>query len=168
MSAGDAEDDRADAAGLERVKRQAWFAAGMALPFTVEEGCDIPYVGGSAIDGRTIYVDRHFPPRIAVEGRLVDLRPGLIRHEQVEGVLLRSGRFDYGSAHHIANAAEDRVYRALGLDPAAADRAYGRLIRADAGEQLERVPADLNLLPYLAPPADKALLARMRAAMGCK
>jgi hypothetical protein len=165
MSAGDSEDDEADEAGLERISHEAWFMAGMRLPFDVDHDHDIPYVGGSSIDGRRIYVDRHFPRRIAVGPRSIDVWPGLIRHEQVEGVLLRSGRFEYAHAHHIANAAEDRVYRALGLDPARTDRAYGRYIRSEGIEALTRVPADLNMIPYLAPPVDRRLVRRMHAAM---
>ena len=165
MSAGDREDDEADETGLDRVSREAWFRAGMRLPFDVDHGHDVPYVGGSSIDGGCIYVDRHFPRRIAVGSQSVDVWPGLIRHEQVEGVLLRSGRFDYVHAHHIANAAEERVYRALGLDPAQTDRAYGRYIRSEDLERLTRVPADLNMMPYLAPPLDRRLVARMHAAM---
>ena len=165
MSAGDSEDDKIDEAGFDRVSGEAWFKAGMRLPFKVDHDHDIPYVGGSSIDGGCIYVDRHFPRRIAVGSRSVHVWSGLIRHEQVEGVLLRSGRFDYAHAHHIANAAEDRVYQALGLDPVQTDRAYGRYIRSDDLEWLTRVPADLNMLPYLAPPLDRRLVARMRAAM---
>lgn len=165
MSAGDSEDDEADEAGLDRVSREAWFKAGMRLPFDVDHDHDIPYVGGSSIDGRRVYVDRHFPRRIAIGSRSVDVWAGLIRHEQVEGVLLRSGLFDYAHAHHIANAAEDRVYRALGLDPAKTDRAYGRYIASEGSEPLTRVPADLNMSPYLVPPVDRRLVTRMRGAM---
>jgi hypothetical protein len=165
MSAGDDEDDEADESGLDRVSREAWFKAGMRLPFDVDHDYDIPYVGGSSLDGRRIYVDRHFPRRIAMGARSVDVWPGLIKHEQVEGVLLRSGRFDYARAHHIANAAEDRVYRALGLDPSQTDRAYSRYIRSEGTEALTRVPGDLNMMPYLASPVDRRLVARMHAAM---
>ena len=140
-------------------------ARGLATTFAIDRTKDIPYVGGVSRDGRTVYIDRHFPRRLNVGARLVDLSPGLVRHEQVEGALLRTGRYSYPAAHELATAAENLVYRAIGVDPAAAQAVYPRYIKAARAEALVDVPHDLELRPYTDAPTDLDVLRRLRLAM---
>jgi len=140
-------------------------ARGLSTAFVIDRTKDVPYVGGVSRDGRTINIDRHFPRRVKVGARLVDLSPGLVRHEQVEGALLRTGRYSYPAAHELATAAENRIYRAIGLDPAAAQAVYPRYIKAARAEALVDVPRDLEPRPYTDAPTDRAVLSRLRLAM---
>jgi hypothetical protein len=166
---------RAPHAGVRRRQLAAVLAEpdvrrGLRVPFAIDRGHDIPYVGGVSRDGRTVYIDRRFPSRVAMGGRgsaagRADLTAGLVRHEQVEGALLRTGRYSYAAAHELATAAENAVYCAMGLDPEQAQAAYPRYVRAAHDETLVRVPPDLELRPYTEPPLDRALLRRLLAAM---
>jgi hypothetical protein len=146
---------------LARLLKLGWVKAGLAIKFDVDHSYDIPYVGGVSKDGKTIYVDRRAYPSL----KRLGLIPGLVRHEQIEGILLRTGKYLYRGAHEIATAAENKVYRAQGKDVKKAQDNYPRFIRTDAKEKLLRVPADLELRPYLDPPAATALVKRMKLVM---
>lgn len=157
---------------------EPWFQLALERPYAVVISYDLPYVGGSAVFNWrlnprsytdppplwSIYVDQHAYPIIRDAGLL----PGLVMHERVEGILLEHG-WTYNeepfAAHMIASVAEGRVNLARGILPDEADRIYRPLIKADQHERLVRVPPDLHMEPYLAPPVDGRLVARMRAAM---
>jgi hypothetical protein len=151
---------------LAKLEKTAWFKAGLAIKFKVVQTFDIPYVGGVSVDGTEIFIDEHFPSKVQVRPYgLIDIRPGLIVHERWEGILLRQG-YEYHAAHDFATAAENRVYRAHGWDPRRVQACYPRYEKTDESEDLDHgVPANLDLRPYLAPPVDKALVRRIKAAM---
>jgi hypothetical protein len=150
-----------DEAALDRVSSAPWFLRGRSIPFRVDCSHDIPYLGGIARDGRTVYVDRKAYPALVAQGVL----PGLVEHERVEGILLRRG-VRYSDAHRIATAAENRVYAQLGMDAEKAQAVYPKLVRSAEYETVTRCPKDLDLRPYSDPPADDRRLARIRKAQG--
>lgn len=162
MSAGHRHDhpDQAHRAELAHIRAQPWFAEWWAKPFTVNAEFDIPYLGGSSMGGDRVYVDRNAYPLIVKEGLL----SGLITHERVEGILLRTGR-SYAGAHELATEAENETYRRGGRDPQAAQKLYPKLLDMAATAPIFMVPDDLRMEPYLYPPVDEVMLARMRAAM---
>jgi len=145
---------------LVRIRAQLWFKDWWSKPFTVNYDFDIPFLGGSSIDGARVYVDRRAYPAIVKESLL----SGLITHERVEGILLRTGR-SYADSHEFATCAEDETYQRAGKDPKAAQKLYPKLLDNTEIENIYRVPDDLHMEPYLYPPVDEAMVARMRAAM---
>src|SRR5947209_18522403 len=44
---------------------------------------DIPYLAGYSTDGKTIYIDRHMPSTLKVDGREVNTDRFLILHDEV-------------------------------------------------------------------------------------
>lgn len=145
MSVGHAHDPKKDhLEELAKLEKQAWFRKGRAIKYVIDHSHRIYYLGGSSNDGSKVYVDEEQYPKIKKLGLL----EGLIEHEVVEGILLRSKKYDYAGAHELASAAEDKVYREQGLDPKKAQAKYPKLIKASEAEPIENVPSDLRLDPY--------------------
>ncbi len=147
-------------AELAHIRAQPWFREWWSIPFKVEHDWDIPFLGGSSTDLKRVYVHRLVWPAI-VEHRLL---PGLIAHERVEAILERTGK-SYADAHEMATCAENEVYRRQGRNSKDVEKLYPKLLDMTEGAPVFRVPDDLVLQPYLYPPVDESLVARMRAAM---
>src|SRR6266699_4335629 len=110
---------------------------------------DIPYLAGYSRDGKTIYIDRHMPPSLRYRGRDIDTDRFLILHEEVEKTLIDQLNLHYLHAHQIATRAEQAAVRAAGIEWRDYDRFMQQWIkRADSGK-VTKVPADLDLTPYL-------------------
>lgn len=131
---------------------------------------DIPYVGGYSTDGATIYFDRHLPDKIKIQRdrtvKEIDPIPFLIRHESFEKTLIDQLHFNYQHAHKLATAYERRGVMEM-LGPGWWDsyqRAFKPFIKADAHEQLKKVPKDLDLTPYQ-DEHDNRLLDHLRSKM---
>jgi hypothetical protein len=89
-------------------------------------------------------------------------------HERVEGILLEHGwRYDIEplASHRVASVAESRVYMARGITMAEAETVYAPLFKAEEHEKIVRLPPNLHMEPYLEPPIDRRLVARMLAVM---
>ena len=132
----------------------------------MDRNFDLPYIAGYSKDGSRIYIDRHTPIfRLFQDGRATefDTTPLLITHETTEKALIDSLGYTYEQAHKVATAAERRQFVSIigpglwGLYQAKMDQ----LAKHDEHEKLKKVPADLDLTPYLAPPVDKKLLAHL-------
>ena len=109
---------------------------------------DIPYLAGYSIDGKTIYIDRHMPRTLKVEGRDVDTDRFLILHEEVEKTLIDQLGLHYLHAHQIAARAEEAAVRAAGLRWRDYDRFMQKYVKRIGDEHLRKVPPDLDLKPY--------------------
>jgi hypothetical protein len=145
-----------------RVKRQ------LAKPRKVNTSKDIPLLGSSNIGWTTIYLDVHLRVRdlpygtILVDGRKLDVKPGLIRHETLEPILENVYGWAYSPpSHEIAQHYEERLYKEMGFDPRAVEKAFKPFIRNDEAEPLPNVPLDLDLRPEVWEPK---LLARVKLA----
>lgn len=150
-----------------RVKEKLWQTG-----TSVNRENDMPYLGGASSDGKTIYIDRHLPEKLSIEvdGQKTefDADEFLLRHERLEKALIDALGWSYWPAHSAANGYERRgVLQRLG--PGAwpvYEKVMLQYVKADERERLVRVPADLDMTPYLAPPVDKALVAKMQEAQG--
>src|SRR5947209_9976540 len=109
---------------------------------------DIPYLAGYSIDGKTIYIDRHMPRIMKVDGREVDTDRFLILHEEVEKTLIDQLGLHYLHAHQIAARAEEAAVRAAGLRWRDYDRFMQKHVKTIGDERLSKVPPDLDLKPY--------------------
>lgn len=119
------------------------------------EDCDhdIPYVGGSSTDGRTIFWDRHLcsvidAGKYLISGKPQDPRPAGRVHEAIEGAIIRLMRTDYTLAHDIADVAERHAVEHLGWSWPAYQKAWKPFIRVEEHESITNPPADLLLEPY--------------------
>ena len=141
-------------------------------PRTENGSYDLPYLGGYSSDGKTIYFDRHLPKTVVLEldGRRTEIDPRrfLRRHEEFEKAVMTACGYTYNHAHECATGYERRgVLQQIGpgwWKPY--NDCMEQYVRADEKETLERVPRNLDLAPYLAPPVNEALLARLQRAMG--
>lgn len=145
-----------------RVKRQ------LAKQRKVDTDHDIPLLGSSNIGWTTIYLDQHLHVRdlpygtILVDGKRLDVRPGLIRHETLEPVIENIFGWPYSPpSHEISQHWEERDYIAKGFDPRAVEKAFKPFIRNAEGEALPNVPTDLDLRPEMWEPR---LLERVKLA----
>ncbi|HET7065017.1 MAG TPA: hypothetical protein VFI49_12155 [Rudaea sp.] len=143
--------DRALDAILRRVKK-------------LDRTHDIPYLAGYSQDGKTIYIDRHLPRRMAYKGRKIEVDRYLIMHEEVEKTLIDQLGLHYLHAHQIATRAEEAAVRADGIVWRDYDRFMQRYVKHIGDERLTNVPADLDLKPYR-DEHDFELIKRMRKAL---
>ena len=155
---------------LEEAKSNPKFRERMARSCRLSGDYDIPLLGSSSKDGKTVYLDRHLRHQdkpyglIPVDGKLLNVKPFLIEHERVEQALEDIYGFTYEAAHEVATFAEHRLVEFKGFDPKDYEKALEPYIKADDHERIKRVPADLDIRPELAPPVDKSLLARIKKA----
>ena len=156
MSVGHSAEYEVDQRGFDALLAKPWFLREYLRRPRVDSSWDIPYVGGVSLDNSTVYVDRHAFIWITRNGYL----PALIAHEHVEGILMAHG-WQYELAHHIANAAENEVYRRVGIDPKSTQQFWNELIRKAGDETVTRCPPDLNTEPYK---SDERHLAAVKAA----
>lgn len=125
----------------------------------VDRTWDIPYLGGYSVDGRTIYLDRHLPGLFKIRpGKATSLTPYLMLHEEVEKALIDELKMTYAHAHEVATRAEERAVRSAGIDVDWYRKTLKPMIKGDAKERLLRVPKDLDMTPYRAPPVDEGLI----------
>ena len=133
---------------------------------------DIPFIAGYNDDGTVIYFDRHLPERVTLQhdgrkSREFDPREFYRIHETWEKSLIDGLDWGYYPAHRVATAMEKRaVLERLGpqwwMPYTEMSDQYAK---DDEHELIKRVPSDLDLTPYQAPPADQRLLAKIKGAM---
>jgi hypothetical protein len=136
----------------------------------IDRSFDLPYLGGYSEDGGTIYIDRHFPEELTYEDdghkRKFNPTPHIVDHETFEKALIDVLGWDYWHSHHAANAYERRGVLKAGLFWLPYNKVLTPFEKADEHEKLVKIPKDLDLTPYKAPPVDHKLLAHLEAAMG--
>ena len=143
----------------------------LTQPYRFINTFDIALVGSSAIGWRHGYIDRHLHSPglpfgwLRVDGRPLDVRPGLKRHEHLEVILENVRGWPYlPLSHFVAQNYEERYYREKGFDPAAVERTFKPFIKSDALERITKVPTDLDQRPLLAPPRSDKIIARVNEA----
>lgn len=154
------EDTRVSAFMLERALEEI----NKRFP-VVDRDHDIPYLAGYSLDGKTIYIDRHLPQSLKFKGKVFDIDRYLILHEAIEKTLLMNLGLHYQHAHQVALRTEQAAVRMSGLSWAVYDKFMSKYIKQDADERLTKVPADLDLKPYI-DEHDDDLLIRMAKARG--
>jgi len=133
---------------------------------------DIPFIGSYSQDGKTVYYDRHLPKLIVLkcDGQTKEINPReFIRcHEMLEKAIIDVLGWSYFPAHAAATAYEKRhVLQRLGPQwwmPYT--HSMDGFADAEEHETVQRVPKDLDMTPYLAPPVNRRLVEAMKKAMG--
>jgi hypothetical protein len=128
---------------------------------------DIPYLAGYSNDGKTLYVDRHVPTTIPYKGKCFDFHKFLLWHEATEKSALMLYKIKYHSAHLLASKVEHEKVISAGLPWNVYKKYTRKWIKTAGHENLNRVPKNLDLLPYRAFKSkdDIALLKQMKSLM---
>jgi hypothetical protein len=134
---------------------------------------DIPYAGGSSVDGKTVYIDRTayrevLDGKVRVRGmtgrQIIDM---WIEHEHTEwAVDAGDNPVDtYSAAHAFATANEHHHVAVFGINPERYEAAIRPAIERCIKRDPENPPRDLWCGPYLDDPTprDKELLRIFRA-----
>ncbi len=124
---------------------------------------DIPYLAGYSVDGQTIYMDRRLPNKLKIDGQNVEIQAYILFHERIEKLLIDLYHMDYQQAHKHATHWENSLVAMSGVSPRSYEQALLPYIRGAAHESVQRVPADLDLTPYV-DENDKTLLRRIMRA----
>ena len=137
--------------------------------YDLDHDHDLPYLAGYSKDGKTIYIDRHLPEHISYvsDGLKKEFNPSdfVKLHEILEKACIDVLGWGYYHAHEAANGYERRAVMRAGLLWTPYNKALAPYIKADEHEKLKKVPADLDMTPYYAPPVNKKLVAHMKKVM---
>ena len=126
---------------------------------------DIPYLAGYNVKRTKIYIDRHLEKSFKDHtGKHHEVDKFLILHEATEKALIDTCRLHYQHAHQIALRAEEAAVRAAGLLWHDYDAFMQQWIKRADSVNISRVPADLDLTPYL-DENDNELIKVMQRAM---
>ena len=110
---------------------------------------DIKYTGGYSLDGKTIYLDEHFPPVLEVEGKKVDARISIGLHHELPEKWMSDEKYEYPYAHETATGIEKKYVESLGVTWQGYCREVDRNLRNVYRRTLEKSPPSLDLAPYL-------------------
>jgi hypothetical protein len=126
---------------------------------------DIPYLAGYSVDRSKIYIDRHLQKRFVDHlGHCHEVDKFLILHEATEKAMIDCWNLHYQHAHQIALRAEEAAVRAAGIQWHDYDKFMQQWIKRADSAKLTKVPANLDLTPYL-DENDNELIKVMQRAM---
>ncbi|HZL35332.1 MAG TPA: hypothetical protein VFC78_08480 [Tepidisphaeraceae bacterium] len=126
---------------------------------------DIPYLAGYSVDRSKIYIDRHLEKSFKDHlGHSHQVDRFLILHEATEKAMIDTWGLHYQHAHQIALRAEEAAVRAAGIEWRDYDRFMQQWIKRADSNKLTKVPANLDLTPYL-DENDNELIKVMQKAM---
>ena len=114
----------------------------------INRSYDIPYVAGYSEDGMTIYIDRHMPRVLKINGKSVATDRFLILHEAVEKALIDELNLHYQFAHQIALRVEEAAVRASGISWDQYNKQMAKYIKNIGDESITKIPPKLDLKPY--------------------
>lgn len=141
-------------------------------PRREDNSFSVPYIAGYSTDGKTLYFDSHLPGQIELkhdgQTRTFDPRRFLRLHEELEKAIIDALGWSYYPSHAVATMAEKRaVLRELGpMWWMPYTHAMDGFASGDEHEKITKVPRDLDMTPYLAPPVNRRLIEAMKKAMG--
>ena len=110
---------------------------------------NIKYTGGYSMDGKTIYLDEHFPPFFTVEGKEVSTVESIGLHHELPEKWMSDNGFEYPYAHEIATGIEKLYVQSLGVTWKGYCAEVDRNLRNVYSKTLQKSPPSLDLAPYL-------------------
>ncbi|MCW6168921.1 MAG: hypothetical protein LVQ96_04695 [Thermoplasmatales archaeon] len=110
---------------------------------------DIKYTGGYSLDGKTIYLDEHFPRILHVEGKEVDAVKSIGLHHELPEKWLSDEKYEYPYAHEIATGIEKQYVESLGVTWKGYCDEVDKNLRQVYKRELGKSPSALDLAPYL-------------------
>lgn len=110
---------------------------------------DIKYTGGYSLDGKTIYLDEHFPTTLNVEGKTVSTIESIGLHHELPEKWMSDNGYEYPHAHEVATGIEKKYVESLGVTWKGYCSEVDRNLRKVYSQQLKKSPPSLDLAPYL-------------------
>lgn len=110
---------------------------------------DIKYTGGYSLDGKTIYLDEHFPKILNVEGKEVSTIESIGLHHELPEKWMSDIGYEYPHAHEIATGIEKKYVESLGITWKGYCNEVDRNLRHVYRNKLDKSPPTLDLAPYL-------------------
>ena len=110
---------------------------------------DIKYTGGYSMDGKTIYLDEHFPKFFKVEGKEVSTVESIGLHHELPEKWMSDNGYEYPYAHETATGIEKQYVESLGVTWKGYCNEVDRNLRKVYSRTLEKSPPSLDLAPYL-------------------
>jgi len=116
---------------------------------TVNRKYDVPYLAGSSLDGKTVYIDKRIPQKLVIKGKAFDPSSALVAHEEAEHKAMMAGK-SYATAHKEDGLpAEKKVVDAAGVSWSAYQEQMHKLAeKVTEPEKTKNPPPDLYLKPY--------------------
>ncbi len=115
----------------------------------VSSDYDIKYTGGYSLDGKTVYLDEHFPPILNVAGKQIDARKTIGLHHELPEKWMADEDYEYPYAHEVATGIEKKYVESLGVTWQDYCREVDKNLRQVYRRTLEKSPPSLDLAPYL-------------------
>lgn len=116
---------------------------------SVSTDYDIKYTGGYSLDGKTIYLDEHFPPTLQVEGKTVSTIESIGLHHELPEKWMSDNGYEYPHAHEVATGIEKKYVESLGVTWKGYCSEVDKNLRQVYRRELGKSPQSLDLAPYL-------------------
>jgi len=110
---------------------------------------DIKYTGGYSLDGKTVYLDEHFPKILRVEGKEISTEESIGLHHELPEKWLSDLGYEYPHAHEIATGIEKKYVESKGVTWKGYCTEVDKNLRLVYRNILEKSPPSLDLAPYL-------------------
>ncbi len=116
---------------------------------TLSHKYDVKYTGGYSIDGKTIYLDEHFPSLLPVEGKQIDARLSIGMHHELPEKWMSDFEYEYPYAHEVATGIEKKYVESQGVTWKGYCDEVDKNLRNVYKHTLGKSPVALDLAPYL-------------------
>lgn len=110
---------------------------------------DIKYTGGYSLDGKTVYLDEHFPKVLEVEGKEISTEESIGLHHELPEKWMSDLGYEYPHAHEIATGIEKKYVESQGVTWKGYCSEVDRNLRLVYSNKLQKSPPSLDLAPYL-------------------
>ncbi|MCL5407806.1 MAG: hypothetical protein M1518_00365 [Candidatus Thermoplasmatota archaeon] len=110
---------------------------------------DIKYTGGYSLDGKTVYLDEHFPKKLMVEGKEISAEESIGFHHELPEKWMSDIGYEYPHAHEIATGIEKKYVESQGVTWKGYCTEVDKNLRLVYRNKLEKSPPSLDLAPYL-------------------
>ncbi|MHB1811461.1 MAG: hypothetical protein ACYCPR_03490 [Thermoplasmataceae archaeon] len=128
---------------------------------------DIKYTGGYSLDGKTIYLDEHFPILLKFGSKVIDSRKSIGLHHELPEKWLSDDAYEYPYAHEIATGIEKKYVEHEGVTWKEYCAEVDMNLRNVYSHKLGKTPVSLDLAPYLYC-RDREALKEIRDSSGVK
>ena len=115
----------------------------------VSNAFDIKYTGGYSLDGKTVYLDEHFPVTLRFGNRTIDSRESIGLHHELPEKWLSDDAYEYPYAHEMATGIEKKYVEHNDVTWKEYCSEVDRNLRNVYSRKLGKSPASLDLAPYL-------------------
>ncbi len=115
----------------------------------VDSKFDIKYTGGYSLDGKTVYLDEHFPKLLKVEGKEINTEESIGLHHELPEKWMSDIGYEYPHAHEIATGIEKKYVESQGVTWKGYCSEVDKNLRLVYRDKLGKSPPSLDLAPYL-------------------